>query len=78
VDDIFYYADKQQIVASGGGGAINIFKREYGGSYKKVAHILTREGARTSLLVPPLQTFILAERANSGKNAAIAVYNFND
>jgi hypothetical protein len=74
VDDIFFDAGKQQVIASGGGGAINIFKQANGATYQKVAHIPTREGARTSLLLPSLQTFTLAERASSGKAAAIAVY----
>lgn len=78
VDDIFYYANKQEVIASGGGGAINIFKRESGTNYKKVANIPTRDGARTSLLVPSLQTFILAERANGGKDATIAVYTIKN
>jgi DNA-binding beta-propeller fold protein YncE len=78
IDDIFYYADKQEILASGGDGSINVFKRENGPKFKKVAVIPTREGARTSLLIPSLQTFILAGRANGGKAAAIAVYKIND
>lgn len=32
VDDIFYNADKQEIIASGGDGSINIFKKENGTS----------------------------------------------
>src|SRR5215203_6988932 len=74
IDDIFYYADKQEIIASGGDGSINIFRRENGTIFKKVANIPTREGARTSLLIPSLQMFILAERASGGKPATIAVY----
>ena len=78
IDDIFYYADKQEIIASGGDGWINIFQRGTDGTYKQVANIPSREGARTSLLVPSLHLFIVAERANSGKPAAIAVYEIND
>jgi DNA-binding beta-propeller fold protein YncE len=78
IDDIFYYADKQEVIASGGDGSINIFKRENGTTFKKIADIPTREGARTSLLIPSLQTFILAERANGGKPATIAVYKISD
>lgn len=58
VDDIFYKEDKQEIMASGGEGSINIFKRANGTTFKKVADIPTREGARTSLLIPSLQIFI--------------------
>src|SRR5215203_1031709 len=78
IDDIFYYADKQEIIASGGDGSINIFKRENATNFKKVADIPTREGARTSLLIPSLQMFILTERASGGKPATIAVYKISD
>lgn len=78
VDDIFYYPGKQEIIASGGGGAVNIFKRIKGDAYQKSADIPTREGARTSLLIPSLQTFILAERAGGGKAAATVVYTIKD
>lgn len=73
VDDIFYYENKKEILASGGGGSINIFQKN-----KKTAEIPAREGARTSLLIPSLRIFVLAERASGGKAAAIAVYTIND
>jgi DNA-binding beta-propeller fold protein YncE len=77
VDDIFYDT-AQRIIASGGDGYINIFERENTTSYKKIADIPGRSGARTSLLIPSLQTFIVAERANGGKKAALAIYKMND
>lgn len=78
VDDVFYDAAKQQVLASGGGGYINIFQKSANNSYKLVSNIRSRGGARTSLLVPTLQTFIVAKRANGGKDAAIAVYAIKD
>ena len=78
VDDVFFYQPKQEIFASGGDGSINIFKKENDRTYKKIADITTRAGARTSLLVPSLQTLILAERATGQKSAALAVYKIND
>lgn len=78
VDDIFYDADKQQVLASGGGGFINIFKKTSNNTYKLVSNITSRNGARTSYLIPALRTFIVAERAEGGKNAAIAVYKIID
>jgi hypothetical protein len=74
IDDIFYHADKEEIIASGGDGSINIFKRENETVFKKIADISTREGARTSLLIPSLKTLILAERTNIGKTATIVIY----
>lgn len=56
------------------GGSINIFKKDNSNTYKKVANIPTRSGARTSLLIPTLQTYILAERANGVKSGALVVY----
>ncbi len=77
-DDIFYYADKQEIIVSGGDGYINIFKKGSDNSFKMISNVSTRNGARTSLLVPSLGYYKLAERAEGGKNAAIVVYNIGD
>jgi hypothetical protein len=78
VDDIFFYDKSSQVYTSGGGGAINVFKKGSGNSFSKVANIPTRSGARTSLLVPSMQKLILAERSAGGKPAALAVYRIND
>ena len=76
VDDIFYDADKQVILASGGDGYINMFRKQDATSYKRVADVPTRPGARTALLIPSLQTFIVAERAGNGKRACLALYSY--
>ncbi len=78
VDDVFYDAAKQQVLASGGGGFINIFQKTSDNSYKLVSNLASRAGARTSFLIPSSRTFIVAERAEGGKNAAIVVYKIND
>jgi DNA-binding beta-propeller fold protein YncE len=77
MDDLYYDSNAQTVMASGGGGAIQIFKQEQG-SFKQLANIPTRNGARTSLLIPQLKTFILAERAGNGKNADLLVYTIQD
>ena len=74
VDDIFYYGAKREVFVSGGGGAINILRNDTISSFKTIASIPTRSGARTSLLIPSLQMYILAEREGGGHPAAIAVY----
>ena len=74
VDDVFYYADKKLLLASGGNGYINIFKKSADNQFKLVSNISTRDGARTSLLIPSLGYFILAARANSGKSTTIIIY----
>ena len=60
--------------ASGGDGAIDIFKKAEDGHLKKIANIPTRSGARTSLLVPALHILVVAQRATGGKAAALVVY----
>lgn len=76
-DDVFYDPVTQQIFASGGGGSVNIFQKSTGNNYKLVANIATREGARTSFLIPSLRTLIVAERAEGANPAAMAVYKIN-
>lgn len=78
VDDVFYNADKRQVMASGGDGYINIFEKEAENKFRLVSNIATRQGARTSLLIPSLHYFILAARAAGGKAASIIVYKIND
>lgn len=77
VDDIFYNADKQEVIASGGDGYINIFEKGADNNFKLVSNIRTRHGGRTSLFIPSLKTYILAERANGGKSASLAVYKID-
>ena len=77
-DDVFFYEKAQEIFASGGDGFINVFKKENDTGFIKMADISTRSGARTSLLIPALQTFIVAERAANNKAATLAVYKIPD
>jgi DNA-binding beta-propeller fold protein YncE len=76
-DDVFYYEAKKQLMISGGGGFINILK-DSANTFKPIASIFTRSGARTSLLIRPLKTYVVAERADMGKHAAVAVYSIRD
>lgn len=73
VDDLFFDEKSNRIFASGGGGAVNIFSFE-DLKLRQIANIPTRSGARTSLLVPSLNLFILAERAAYGNNAQLKIY----
>jgi DNA-binding beta-propeller fold protein YncE len=73
-DDLYFDYITSQIFVSGGSGHINIFKQQDANSYILVGNISTRSGARTSLLIPSLNLFILAERAEGGKPANLSVY----
>jgi DNA-binding beta-propeller fold protein YncE len=78
-DDLFYdEATKRIYVSCGGGygslGYINIFQYQGGNRYRQVANIPTRNGARTSLLVPQLRLFLSPEPAVHKQNAQLVVY----
>jgi DNA-binding beta-propeller fold protein YncE len=73
-DDLYYDNQSKKVYASGGSGAINVYLFE-SSAFKQIASIATRAGARTSLLIPTLNTFILAERATGNEAAQLNVYN---
>jgi DNA-binding beta-propeller fold protein YncE len=74
VDDLYWDAKNKSIYISGGGGAVNIFKQTSDTTYQKIADIKTRNGARTSLLVPEWGLFLIAARADGDQPAALLVY----
>ena len=53
---------------------INIFQLQSGDHYKQIANIPTRNGARTSLLVPQLHFFFVAEPSDYTHDAVLKVY----
>lgn len=73
VDDVYADEKGEKIFASGGGGFISIYQWQKP-TLTLVAKISTRNGARTSLLIPDLKLFILAARANDGNDAELQVY----
>lgn len=73
-DDLYYDSRSKKIFASGGSGAINIYLFE-NSALKQLASIPTRSGARTSLLIPTLNIFILAERPTGNEAARLSVYH---
>jgi len=72
-DDLYFDSRSKKIYASGGSGAINIYLFQ-NMTLKQIAAIATRSGARTSLLIPALNTFILAKRASGDEGAQLSVY----
>jgi hypothetical protein len=74
VDDLYWDAKSKCIYISGGGGAVDIFKQTGNTTYKQIAHVKTRDGARTSLLVPELDLFLIAARATGQQQASLLIY----
>jgi DNA-binding beta-propeller fold protein YncE len=76
IDDLYFDERSSKIYASGGGGAVNVFS--FGSSkLTQTANIPTRSGARTSLLVPQLNIFCLAERASNTPAELLVFTIFN-
>ncbi len=73
-DDLYYDNETASVLVSGGDGHVSIFKKQDEATFRQVANISTREGARTSLFVPGLKMFVVAARAASGKTASLMVY----
>jgi len=73
IDDLYFDEDTKRIYVSGGGGYINIFEQA-NSQVKQIANLPTKSGARTSLLIPQLKLFVLAERGNP---AQLTIYNIS-
>jgi hypothetical protein len=71
-DDVFVDAKRRRVYVSCGDGHIDVFDAQDG--YRRIAHIATVSGARTSLFVPEMDRLLLAVRASGGEPAAIWVY----
>lgn len=77
IDDLYFDGRTKKIYASGGGGAINIYLFN-NSQLTQAANIPTRSGARTSLLVPTLNTFVLAERASGSSTAQLQIFTIKN
>lgn len=76
-DDVYYDEHTATVFVSGGDGYISLFKQQGKLGFQPTASISTRQGARTSLLIPELNLFVLASRATAGKGAALWVYTIS-
>jgi hypothetical protein len=72
-DDVFVDAKRQHIYVSCGDGFVDVFDKQ-NHPYRRLAHIPTAAGARTSLFVPELDRLFVAVRANAGEPASIRVF----
>jgi YVTN family beta-propeller protein len=70
-DDVFDDAKRNRVYVSCGDDFLDVFD---GKDYRRLAHIRTVTGARTSLFVPELDRLFLAVRAGGSEPAAIWVF----
>jgi DNA-binding beta-propeller fold protein YncE len=75
IDDLYFDYQTKRLYISGGEGYINVFEQQADNRFNKIANIPSRNGARTSLFIPQLKLFVLAERAGSGNPAQLSIYN---
>jgi DNA-binding beta-propeller fold protein YncE len=73
VDDLFLDSKRDRVYISCGEGFVDVLAVD-GNSYRKVAHIATFPGARTSLFVPELDRLLLAVPAKGEVAAAIWIF----
>lgn len=74
IDDLYFDYQTKRLYISGGEGYINIFESQANNRFNKIANIPSSNGARTSLFIPSLKFFVLAERAAFNKPAQLTVY----
>src|SRR6266702_2580192 len=67
-DDVFVDTKRHRVYVSCGDGFLDVFDTQ-AGAYKRIAHVSTVSGARTSLFVPQLDRLLLAVRASRGEPA---------
>ena len=72
-DDVFVDARRRRVYVSCGEGVIDVLEPAETG-YRRLAHVPTVSGARTSLFVPELDRLFVAVRARSNEPAAIWVF----
>jgi DNA-binding beta-propeller fold protein YncE len=76
-DDVFVDQKRDRVYVSCGDGYLDVFDARQAG-YRRINHIATTAGARTSLFVPELDLLFVAARATSSEPASIWVFRPND
>jgi DNA-binding beta-propeller fold protein YncE len=72
-DDVFVDAKRHRIYVSCGGGFLDVFESN-GTAFRRIDHISTASGARTSLYVPGFDRLFVAVRAGAKQPAELWVY----
>jgi DNA-binding beta-propeller fold protein YncE len=75
-DDMFVDAKRERLYVSCGDGYLDVFDTREN-AYRRINHIATVSGARTSLFVPELDLLFIAARATSSEPAAIWLFRAN-
>jgi len=73
----FVDAKRERVYVSCGDGHLDVFDAR-GNAYRRIGHLVTQLGARTSLFVPELNLLFIAARATSSEPAAIWVFRSSD
>lgn len=74
-DDLFYDAALQRIYVSGGEGFVDVIAQRTEDRYKRIGHIPTAPGARTSFFVPELKKLYIAVPHRGNQTTQIRVYS---
>jgi DNA-binding beta-propeller fold protein YncE len=72
-DDIFLDAKRRRVYVSCGEGFVDVFDAT-ASDYRRVGHIASQPGARTSLYVPEIDRLFVAARATAQEPAAVWVF----
>ena len=72
-DDIFVDTRRHRVYVSCGEGFLDVFDTQSDG-YRRIAHMPTASGARTSFFIPELDRLLLAVPAAQGQPAEIWVF----
>ena len=75
-DDMFMDSRRERVYVSCGDGYLDVFDAR-ANAYRRIGHIATVAGARTSLFVPQLDQLYVAARATSSEPASIWVFRPN-
>src|SRR5215831_19396173 len=75
-DDMFVDAKRERVYVSCGDGYLDVFDTRVN-AYRRINHIATISGARTSLFVPELDVLFIAARATASQPAAVWMFRPN-
>jgi DNA-binding beta-propeller fold protein YncE len=76
-DDVFVDQKRERVYVSCGEGYLDVFDARED-PYRRIKHIPTAAGARTSLFVPELDLLFIAARATASEPASLWVFRPND